>query len=50
MEYTQRQEVWEEYQEHRAELEDDAMLNQLNSLYNKKGYTLSDYQNYDDIY
>lgn len=49
-EYIYRQELWEEYQEHRAELEDETILTQLNKLHNRKGYTLSDYQNYDELY
>lgn len=44
-EYVYRKELWEEYQEYRAELEDETILNQLNRLHNRKGYTLSDYQN-----
>lgn len=50
-EYIYRQELWEEYQEYRAELEDETILTQLNKLYNRKGYTLSDYQNdYNELY
>ena len=49
-EYIYRQELWEEYQEYRAELEDETILTQLNKLHNRKGYTLSDYQNsYDEF-
>lgn len=49
--YQLRKEVWEEYQEYRAEVEDETILNQLNKLHNRKGYTISDYQNdYNDLY
>lgn len=49
--YQLRKEVWEEYEEFRAELEDETILTQLNKLYNRKGYTLSDYQNdYNELY
>lgn len=43
--YIYNKQLWEDYQENRAELEDEALLNQLNKVHNRKGYTLSDYQN-----
>lgn len=43
-----RRQIWEDYEDYKAELEDDIMLEQLNKLYNRKGYLLNDYQNEDN--
>lgn len=49
--YIYNKQIWEEYQECRAELEDETLVSQLNKIHNRKGYTLSDYKNnYDEFY
>ena len=48
--YQFRQEAWEEYQEELAEVENETILNALNKLHNRRGYTTSDYQNNYDEY
>ena len=44
-EYIIRKQAWEDYQEYMAEVEDETILNQLNKMYNRKGYLLADYMN-----
>lgn len=48
--YQFRQEVWEEYQEELAEVENETILNALNKLHNRKGYLLADYKNNSEEY
>lgn len=43
--YILRKEIWEEYQEDRADIENETLLRQLNKLHNRRGYTLADYEN-----
>lgn len=40
-----RRQAWEDYQDYKAELEDDIMLEQMNKMYNRKGLLLADYLN-----
>lgn len=44
-----RKQAWEDYEDYRAELEDDIMLEYLNKMYNRRGYLLNDYQNEDEF-
>lgn len=48
--YILSKQFWDEYQEYIVELEDQTVLNELNKLHNRKGYTLADYQNNYDNY
>ena len=45
-----RQEIWEELQDELLEIENEVILDQLNKLHNRRGYTTSDYQNNYDEY
>ena len=44
-EYILRKQAWEDYQEELAEQENEAITQQLNKTYNRKGYMLNDYKN-----
>ena len=44
-------EFWEEFDYEMVELEEKTILNELNKTHNRKGYTISDYENnYSEIY
>lgn len=47
-EYIIRKQAWEDYQEYLVEQEELIILDQLNKVYNKKGYTLTDYKEFED--
>lgn len=44
-EYILRKQAWDDYVEQLVEEENDIITQQLNKTYNRKGYTLSDYNN-----
>lgn len=44
-EYILRKQAWEDYQEELVEQENEAIIQQLNKMYNRKGYLLADYKN-----
>ena len=44
--YQYDQEFYEEFEDDRLELEDRAILNELNKTFNMKGYTTADYLDY----
>lgn len=46
MEDQLRKEFWEEFEEDNLEIEQDAILNELDKVYNKKGFTLNEYIDY----
>ena len=49
-EYILRKQAWEDYVDDLADQENNIITQQLNKTYNRKGYTLSDYQNNYDNY
>ena len=44
-EYILRKQAWEDYQEELVNQENEATIQHLNKMYNRKGYSLSDYTN-----
>lgn len=44
-EYILRKQAWEDYQEELVEQENEVITQQLNKMYNRKGYLLADYKN-----
>ena len=49
-EYILRKQAWEDYQEELTEQENEAITQQLNKTYNRKGYLLADYKNEIELY
>ena len=45
-----RKQDWEDYQEELTEQENEAITQQLNKTYNRKGYLLADYKNEMELY
>lgn len=43
--YVLRKQEWEDYVDDLVDQENDIITQQLNKTYNKRGYTLSDYNN-----
>ena len=50
MEYQLEKESWDEYIEDLQELEQQTLIHTLNKSYNRKGFTLSDYNSSSDLY
>lgn len=48
--YILRKEVWEDYQDHLADMEQDIVIDTVNKLYNNKGYMPADYGVNSDFY
>ena len=48
--YVLRQQIWEDHQEYLAEDQLNTAVEIVNKLYNNKGYTICDYEKYEESY